>query len=56
MKERCSVTREILAEGSVEGFAEAIADEKGTIHEIYAEPTSGTEAILKYRRGKYQGT
>jgi hypothetical protein len=50
-----SVTREIIAKESVGGFAEAIADETGTIHVIYIEPTSGTKAILKYRRGQYQG-
>jgi hypothetical protein len=49
------VKREILAQTSIEGFAEAIADEKGTIHVIYAEPTSDTEATLKYRRGRYHG-
>jgi len=51
-----SLTREILAEQSVEGLAEAIADGQGTIHVIYTEPISDTEAILKYRRGKYQGS
>jgi hypothetical protein len=50
-----AVTQEIFAGRSVEGLAEAIADDKGSIHVVYGERTTAAEGVLKYRRGKYQG-
>jgi hypothetical protein len=49
---RC-VGTEVLADRSVAGYIAAIANSDGTIHVLYAEPTSPADAMMKYRRGKY---
>ena len=49
---RC-VGTDVLAERSVAGYIAAIASSDGTMHVLYVEPTSATDAVMEYRRGKY---
>jgi len=46
------VATEVLTDRSLPGIVEAVADDHGTVHLIYAEPATDTGAILKYRRGR----
>lgn len=47
------VATDLLTDSSVMDTVASAASTDGTVHVIYAAPTSATEAIMKYRRGKY---
>jgi hypothetical protein len=48
-----SAGRETLAERTVVSSVVAATDAQGNVHVIYAEPTSDTEVILRYRHGRH---
>jgi hypothetical protein len=48
-----SAGREMLAGHVVTDSVIAATDAQGNVHVIYAEPTSGTEAVLRYRHGRH---
>ena len=51
-----SLAKATLSDQTIQGVLEAVTGRDGTIHVIYAEPTSDTEAVLKYRRGRHINT